>query len=518
MNISAFIKNALMGRICVPQCVIVTLLLITGSSAASDFGSSENNPFDNLSGENLLHLGVRDAIFIALEHNPTVTIERLNPEITHTRADELRADFDPEISVTADQNHVKYQRHYGYVKEPANINSTRENYYLEISETLPTGTSVSAEVFMTGSVNNLYTDQYTGGFGLTITQSLLQGFGLKANLADLRKAKLDVEITKAELKAVAEHVIAEVEKAYWNLYLTIEEIAIREKSLELANRQLQESLERVEVGKLPELELAAVHAEVAARRGELIDTWSRHEQARLRLLYLMNPSDDNPWSIKPVLSDKPFLPEDTLDVISTHEELGLKYRPDLEQAKLEVRKGEIELVRTKNGLLPRLDVFITLGRTAYAMEFRDAYPDPTSRFYNASAVIVFAYPVKNRKARAQVVRAQRSKDQMEQSIKNMERLVHMDVRSAYIEVVRSREQIEATRVTRTLQERNLEAEHTKFRVGKSTNYLVLQAQRDFIASQLDEARSMVSYLKALIDLYVMEGTLLDRRSINSPSN
>jgi outer membrane protein TolC len=99
----------------------------------------------------------------------------------------------------------------------------------------------------------------------------------------------------------------------------------------------------------------------------------------------------------------------------------------------------------------------------------------------------------------------------------MERMVQRDVRSAYTEVMRTRQQIEATRVTRDLQEQNLEAEVEKFRVGRSTNLLVLGVQRDFTASQLDVIRAAVDYLNALVDLYVMEGTLLERRGINVPS-
>ena len=84
-------------------------------------------------------------------------------------------------------------------------------------------------------------------------------------------------------------------------------------------------------------------------------------------------------------------------------------------------------------------------------------------------------------------------------------------------MLRSQQQIEATRVTRELQERKLEAELEKFRVGKSTNFLVLQAQRDVTASHLNEARAQVLYLSALTNLYLMEGTLLDRRGMDTLS-
>jgi outer membrane protein TolC len=65
------------------------------------------------------------------------------------------------------------------------------------------------------------------------------------------------------------------------------------------------------------------------------------------------------------------------------------------------------------------------------------------------------------------------------------------------------------------EEKKLAAEVEKFRVGKSTNILVLQAQRDFTASRLDEASAMVAYLDALVSLYQSEGSLLERRGINA---
>ena len=162
---------------------------------------------------------------------------------------------------------------------------------------MPTGTTLSLNSNMTGSVSSLYTDQAIGNIEISITQSLLQGFGTGANLASLRKAKLDVDISQAELKAVAENLVSRVEKAYWSLYLAGEKISIQKESLTLAERQLNESMERVAVGKLAEIELAAVNAEVASRREALIDAQSSYEKARLQFLYLLNPQGEDMWTM-----------------------------------------------------------------------------------------------------------------------------------------------------------------------------------------------------------------------------
>jgi outer membrane protein TolC len=377
---------------------------------------------------------------------------------------------------------------------------------------------MTVEGSISGTISSIYTDQYTGDIGLTITQSLLRGFGIGYNLAYLRKAKVDVEISRLELKAIAEQVTAAVEQAYWDILLAAKEMSIQQRSLDLAEKQLNESKERVAVGRLPELELAAVEAEVATRRESMIDAQSRYEQARLHFLFLLNPSQQSTWDVIPVPVDQPFIPVDTLDTIEIHEQLAMQYRADLRQAQLDLKKNSLDLARTRNGLLPRLDLFITLGRTTYAQTLRESIPDLESPFYNIAGGLTFEFPLPNREARGQYARAKYSQEQLELSLVNMERLVQRDVRSAYIEVLRSRQQIEASRVARDLQERKWLAEQEKFRVGKSTNFLVLQAQRDFIASQLNDARAMVTHLNALVNLYLMEGTLLERRGIQSLTN
>jgi len=503
-------NNNFKTAVCLRNTFIPALVILVFHAVFSQLPAT-----DTTSSADTLSIGLQQAILLCLQNNSTVTIQRLTPDIMSTYIKERKAAFDPQLDVTGQQTNTKSQRRLGAQPKPFPLEEKRFDVSAQVSEELPTGTSVAVSSGMSGSTTDLYTDQYTGNLGLSVTQSLLRGFGFRANLADLRKARLDVDISRSELKGVAEKTVSDMEKSYWDLYLAGQETGINQKSLELAQQQLAESQERVNVGKLAELELAAVNAEVSARKSALIDAQSKYEQARLRFLYLLNPDTGSFWSRYPALVDKPFIPVDTLDGIGIHEELGMKFRPDLIQARLSLKKGDLDLARTKNGLLPKLDFFITLGKTSYAASFGGAYPDLSSPYYQVNAGLNFAMPVPNRTGSAQLARARYSQKQQNLAVKNMEKLVQLDIRSAHIEVLRSRQQIQATRVTRELQEKKLAAELEKFRVGKSTNYLVLQAQRDFTTSLLTEARSMVAYLIALVDLYYCEGTLLERRGISS---
>jgi outer membrane protein TolC len=191
-------------------------------------------------------------------------------------------------------------------------------------------------------------------------------------------------------------------------------------------------------------------------------------------------------------------------------------RPDLNQARLLIRRGELDVVRTRNGLLPRLDAFITYGKTGYARTFSDATDELDERSYDVEAGLVFEFPPSNRAAKARHSRAVITKQQSIKALENLIQLAQVDVRTAYIEVDRTHEQITATAATRASQEEKLRVETEKFRVGKSTSLLVAQAQRDLVVSQIGEILSIANYFKSLVSLYRLEGSLLHRRGISAP--
>ena len=127
-----------------------------------------------------------------------------------------------------------------------------------------------------------------------------------------------------------------------------------------------------------------------------------------------------------------------------------------------------------------------------------------------------AYPLANRKAGALHRHTLKSRDQACRALENLCQLVEVDVRAACIEVRRTRQQIDASAATRRLDEEKLRIETEKLRVGKSTSFPVAQAQHDLLASRIAEVGALTDYLKALVELYRQDGSLLERRGIVAP--
>lgn len=467
--------------------------------------------------ESPIKVTVQKAILLALENNRSLRVERFNPLISRTFEDQERALFDPVIGaeVSVERKKAKRLARSGSGSE----SSISDDFSGEISiaEHLPTGTEVELEGSVSTIDSSLYSDRFTSSrAGVTVTQALLKGFGLGANLASLRQARLDTLASQFELRWFGETLLAEVEETYWDYAFAQRQIEIFQESLKLAEQQLNETQEMISVGKLAETEIAAAEAEIALRRQDLINACSTLEATHLRLIRLLNPPVTNPWQRKIDLLDQPVVPDVKLDGVEAHVKVALRMRPDLNQARLDVQRGDLELVKTRNGLLPKMDLFISLGKTGYAASFGNSVDDLGGDGHDVSWGVRFEYPIVRRDARALHRRASLNREQAAEAVTNLAQLVEVDVRSAYIEVNRTKEQVGATAATRKLQEEKLRIETEKFRVGRSTMFLVAQAQRDLVSSRISEVQAVTNYLKALVELHRLEGSLLERRGISAP--
>jgi len=453
---------------------------------------------------------IEEAVLTALENNRALTVERLNPPIQRTFEQQERAAFDPLLSVE-----VSGSREEGDGGTGSEGRERSRSGEAVVSEFLPTGTAVELGAETDGTDGDATAEEYTTRAGLTVTQALLEGRGVAVNLADVRQARLDTRLSEYEFRGFAEALVAEVETTYWDYVLARRQVEILDESLTLARQQFEETQKRIRVGDLAETELAAAEAEIALRREALINARSRVDALRARLVRLVRPDALRAAGREVTPVSEPAVSPAELDPLQEHVELALRMRPDMNQARLLVRRGDLELVKTRNGLLPRMDLFISLGKSGYADSFGRSVED-IGGGYATTIGLTFEYAVADRAARARHRRAALTRQQLEESMRNVEDLVREDVELAYIEVKRAWEQVGATATTRRFQQEKLRAEMAKFRVGRSTALLVAQAQRDLVESQVAEVEAGTNYLKARTELFLKEGSLLERRGLSAP--
>jgi outer membrane protein TolC len=463
-------------------------------------------------------ISVQDAILSALHNNPSLKVQKYDVPISRTREENQRAVFDPTVtgSVSAQRNAVPFNQ-----QDPRRAGTALNDSIsasVGYAQFFPTGTTIGLDGTINFGAENFYSDStVVTRAGLTVTQALLRGASVDANLALLRESQIDTKTSQYQLRAFAETLIADIESAYWDYAYAKRQIEIVKTALQVAQEQLDQTNELIRVGRQAESERAAAEAEVAVRKGNVIDAESALRQARIRVVQLTTSPENADYAMGMELSDAPFTPPGTLDDVENHVKVALMRRPEIAQAKLQIDRGELEVVRTKDGLLPRLDLFATLGKSGYSRALGASIQHVADGpGYDAQIGVQVEYPLLNRAAQADYRRANLGKDQANEALNNLIQVVQGDVRGAYIEAQRTREQIDATMATRIAQATKAQVEEEKFKVGKSTSLLVAAAQRDLLVAQIAEVQAVTGHLKALVALYRLEGTLLDRRYISAP--
>ncbi len=486
---------------------VLALLLAGAATAPAQSKFSGDRPGSTLD------LSVEEVTLLVLQNNRDLRVQRLNPVIAGSFEQIERGVFDPELFAEFEYNEERASETARSTATQFEVDGTDSAAVAGLRQFLPTGTTLEATVEQSRSISNRSPEQQVARLGLTVTQALLEGFGPAVNLADVRQAELGTLASRYQLKAFTEALLAEAETAYWNFVLAKEQIAIFESSLAVARRQRDETELRIEVGLLPEVEAAAARAEVARREQALITARSLLEERRLRLLRLLNPDPANPYDQRINAVSEPRTKPVPLPDLAERLQLAEKMRPELNEARLLIQQRRLETVVTRNGLLPRLDFFVTLGKTGYADTFADSFGDLDSKTYDLAAGLHLSQALGNRAAKGRDLAARTSLQQAQEALANLRQLVLLDVRLAANELERARQQIAASAITRALQQETLAAEQERFEVGASTTLLVSQAQRDLLVSQIAEVEAIVNYRIGLVNLYLAEGSLLERRGI-----
>lgn len=536
----------------IPEALANTATVPEPDAARPAAGSPEGAPADgDASGAAPLTLDT--ALRTAFLRNRELEVREYSPEIIRQAIAEARAAFDPTVSLTgeySDQDRPSMSAGAGSISGMSSAAGTSDNTviqelddireFLEAAETireivngpdievsttegfgtsvelaqpLPTGTTLS----LTGNYQRtalLGSDtDYTGTWNIALTQALLRGFGTNVNLVGMRKARNNAAIGDLAFRDYALTLAEGVETSYWDLALAQETLRIRQFALQLADEQLALNEAYIEVGKLPRSDRVSAEAEVASQKAALISAQADLHNSAIDLWRLMNPESQAPADLSLTSLPLPGI-EDVSWSLDTSLALASQFRPDLAQARLDVENGTLDVVETRNGLLPRLDAFVSYG-TYSAGSTPGAWNDHLyeDTYDQVSVGLNFNMTLGNRAEKARHRSALYARDQAAAAVRNLEQLVETDIRKALVELDRQREQITASQQEVAMREEELAVETEQFRLGRSTNLDVMQVRRDYIQARVDEVAARVHYLQALTTLFAREGTLLTRRGV-----
>ena len=207
------------------------------------------------------------------------------------------------------------------------------------------------------------------------------------------------------------------------------------------------------------------------------------------------------------------------DVGVALEERGAGHRGDLAAARLNLDSNDVTLRFWRNQTRPAVDLQLNygaqgVGGTQFIRQgtglgstvigtIPGGYTDALSLlggrdFPTWNAALTVSYPLGGNNADGQYARTRVLRTQQTTRLRALELQVATEVTNAAIQVQANLRRVDASRAARALAERRLEAEQSKFEVGLSTNFFVVQAQRDLADAQNVELRALTDLQRALV--------------------
>lgn len=468
--------------------------------------------------ENTREMSLQDCLQEALSHNFDVQIQRYNPQISLYDLNAAHAGYDPTFSISG--RHTYNVSGGGIAQNPTNTipssTSDANSFNAGVGGLLPTGLQYDfngsiAETY--GSAGGAPFDHTSGGIGVTLTQPLLKNFWIDSTRLNIRVAKINLKTSEQQLRQQFITTVTAVQNAYYELIYARENVKVQEEALNVAQTQLSQDKQRVEVGSLAPLDVQQDKAQVAQDQANLISAQYNLESAQNTLKNLITDSYVK-WhdtDIQPTASLE--APLQLLDLQDSWNK-GMNERPDLAQARLNLEQQGIRLKYSLNQIFPELDLLGSYGFNGSSREYYGTFGqfrEGNRPFYSYGAQLTV--PLSNAGARNQYKVAKASKQQALLQLKQLEQNAMVEIDNAVKQAQSSYQSVQATREARVYAEAALDAEQKKYAVGKSTTFTVLQLQNNLTAARSQEMRSLANYNEALSNLALQEGSTLERSRI-----
>ncbi len=481
---------------------------------------------------------LEDCIVSAVKFNLDVAVQVFNPQLSEVSIKRAGERFLPQLQFEYNVQSTE-SASYSFLDTAETLETDYNDWSARLLQEIPTGgrLSVNLSTYKNESTQSfqIINPRYGSTLSFRFEQPLLRNFGFQASRSDIIIAQNNLNVSDSQFKNSLLTTVNMVEEAYWNLVYSIENLKVMQQSLELAQDLLHKNRKEVEVGTLAPIEILTAEAEVATREADILQAKLDVESQEETLKTIINSFSDSESSL--IFIQPTDLPEFKRIDISLDEALktALVNRPDLQASRYDLKNRELDLSLAKNQLLPDLSFtanYWSPGISGTQLLYEggnplsgnvigtlpgagaDSLKDAMAFKYRNWAVgLTLTVPTNVLFTRAIQAQARLALDQALTQIKSQEKQIFLEVRNAVRRVDTNYKRVEAYQVARDLAERKLEVEEKKLQVGMTTNYIVLQHQRDLANAQSSVLRANLDYALSLAYLDMAMGITLDKKNI-----
>lgn len=482
----------------------------------------------------VVSLTLEDAVKRALENNLDIAVERVNQQTYDVTIAGIRSVYSPMMTSTLSTQTSKFASTstIAGAATGASIASDTLVFNGAFAQDMPWGggnfsASLDNRRQETTSLTATINPQYTPTWGVQYIQPLLRDFRIDSTRQQLLVTRLNQEISDIQLQQTIITTLANVRNAYWDYVFSVQSVDVAHQSLNLAEELLRNNQTKVDIGTMAPIDVVQAQSQVAQQRQVLVTAEGTRRTAEIALKRLIVSGTNDPlWTstIEPV--DRPDFRPEPIDLASATER-ALLSRTDVLQARKTQEVNATTLRYLDNQKLPHVNLqtryattgiggtrYVTTGSGINRVEvdvIPGGYLDALSTLFRNelptwSVGLNVSYNLGTSAEDASVARARILQNQIDIQLRQLDLQVTSDISNAAVQVQNGIERVQAAQAARELAQQQLDAENSKFGVGMSTNFQVVQAQRDLATAQNNELQAILAYRRSVVDFERVQQT------------
>jgi len=437
-----------------------------------------------------------DCVWFAVYNSFEVKLARLDLYIAETGLMYSQAVYDTFLYGGASYIEDKRQQLSVFAPDDSQTN----NYSAGVTKTLPTGTELTAELSdereWTNTIFVSKNPAHNAELLLQFKQPVLKNtFGF-VDRTNVSVTKLAIKNADLEMRDRIEALIADVEKAYWDLVFAKRRLEIFDGILEKARNLHETNRKNFDMGLIEKVDFVASEANLSQAEAEVLVVKNNYRRAEENLKLIMNQNAKNRITSAERFNGR-YLDRDLPGCLKE----AFEKRRDYKIRKRDIKINGLELSMKDNERWPEVDLTGSMSMNGLEGKFEKAMGKTTvvdNVYYYAG--IEVSFPFENREAESEYLKAKYEKQSALVKFKQVERRIITEVGNAFRAVIAYENSIGFIKKAAVLESEKLKEEEKRYKYGRSNTKRIIDYQRDLLFAELEEARYLLNHMIAKVDL------------------
>ncbi|RKS00691.1 TolC family protein [Flavobacterium sp. 102] len=415
-------------------------------------------------------------------------VKSANLELNQAQANLMmaRGGFDPKIEVDFEQKKFKDNEYYSILNSSFKIPTW---YGVEIKA----GFDNNDGIYL--NPENTVPNQGLTSLGISIP--LGQGLFINQRMADLRKAKIQLNLSQAERNLMAVSVLYDASVAYFNWKRNFNEVTLYQNYLTNAEVRYNGITKSIEQGDKPAIDSVEAGIIVRNRKLSLEESRLKLAKAQLELSNFLWLENNLPLELQDDIVPEENLAATIKETLRTNdlmlENPSLENHPKINALENKIEMLEVERKLKANMLLPKIDL-------GYSYLSEPSYFD-NYRFQDYKVGLNFSFPVFLRKERGSLELAKYKLQEVKFDL-DLERVqLKNKIKAQQTEIASLERQQQLIESLVNDYSTMLSSEERLFSFGESSIFLINTRENNLVAAQLSKLQLENRFLDSNATLF-----------------